>query len=52
MDRFYNQEVKAMSEQALVNMLSANTAFNIQNLIPINFKGKVIIAYGELRRKS
>lgn len=46
MDRFYNQEVKAMSEQTLVNMLSANTAFNIQNLITINFKGKVIIAYG------
>ena len=51
MDRFYNQEVKAMSEQTLVNMLSANTAFNIQNLIPINFKGKIIIAYGTKEEK-
>lgn len=51
MDCFYNQGVKAMSEQTLVNMLSANTTFNIQNLIPINFKGKIIIAYGTKEEK-
>ena len=47
----YNQEVKNMSEQTLVNMLSANTAFDIQRFIPIKFKGKVIIAYGTKEEK-
>lgn len=51
MDRFYNQEVKAMSEQTLVNMLSANTTFNIQTLIPIRFRGKTVIAYGTKEEK-
>lgn len=47
----YDQEVKNMSEQTLVNMLSANTAFDIQRFIPIKFKGKVIIAYGTKEEK-
>lgn len=52
MDRFYNQEVKKMSEQALVNILSANTSFNIQKIIPIKFKGKATIVYGTKEKKT
>lgn len=52
MDRFYNQEVKKMSEQALVNILSANTSFNIQKIIPIKFKGKATIVYETKEKKT
>lgn len=44
--KFYNQEVKKISKQTLINTLVANTNFNVKNFIPINFKGKTFIIYG------
>lgn len=47
----YNQEIKNISEQTLINTLSANTTFNIKKLDPITFKGKTIIVYGTKERR-
>lgn len=47
----YNQEIKNISEQTLINMLSANTSFDIKKLGPIKFKGKTIIVYGTKEKR-
>lgn len=47
----YNQEIKNISEQTLINILSANTSFDIKKLGPITFEGKTIIVYGTKEKR-
>lgn len=47
----YNQEIKNMSKQTLINILIANTTFNVKSFIPINFQGKTFIVYGTKEKR-
>ena len=47
----YDQEIKKMSKQTLINMLISNTHFDIKNLKPISFQGKTLVVYGTKENK-
>ncbi|MFK5675556.1 alpha/beta fold hydrolase [Ligilactobacillus sp. LYQ60] len=47
----YDQEVKSISKQTLINTLTANTTFDARKLIPIDFNGKTFIVYGTSEKK-
>lgn len=47
----YNNEIQKLSKNDLINILTANTNFNIQPFIPLKFKGKVLITYGTKENK-
>lgn len=47
----YNNEIQKLSKNDLVNILTANTNFDVQSLIPLKFQGKVLITYGTKENK-
>lgn len=48
---FYDQGVKNIAKQTLINTLTANTTFDVNRLKPINFNGKTFIVYGTNEKK-